>query len=101
MIVLQPANIMIGDGGREVKLIDWGLGCVIGDDHCPADMASVGGTEGYTSPEREDEGAWECRPADMFSIGCIIYFTLTGAVLPCSVPTALYLVTHMPIFTLS
>jgi serine/threonine protein kinase len=68
---LKPANVMIGAFG-EVLIMDWGLGRAIGE---PPDTSSVG-TPGYR--DEANPSSRDLIAADVFSLGAILYFLLTG-----------------------
>lgn len=89
---LKPENLMIADGGY-VKVLDFGL-AKLNPNRAPADIANgatrtvatpaattpgmVLGTVGYMSPEQA-QGLPVDHRTDVFSFGCILYETATGA----------------------
>ncbi len=89
---LKPANIMLGDFG-EVYVLDWGLARVLGADEPSGKRSSVSdlvenqsqtqtgdllGTPGYMAPEQLRDAATVERPADVYSLGAILFEILTG-----------------------
>ena len=81
---IKPANIHLGRVGREpdfVKVLDFGLVKSIegskGDDP-QATIAGVAlGTPAFMAPEMAGSEAIDGR-ADLYSLGCVAYFLLTG-----------------------
>lgn len=80
---LKPENILIQDtagGVRQVKLIDFGLAKSFAEKdrmQLTQDMKLMG-TLGYMAPERiRDPGDTDIR-GDVYSVGAIAYFLLTG-----------------------
>jgi serine/threonine protein kinase len=69
---LKPANVMIGEDGTAIKIVDFGL--ARGAHRAPA----AGGTPGYTAPEVVERGAFSDR-SDVFSLGALAYWLITGA----------------------
>ncbi len=85
---LKPSNIMLGDFG-EVYVLDWGVARVIADttrstrpitaqpDEENTTAGSILGTPGYMAPEQvrgNDAGP----PADVYSLGAILFEMLSG-----------------------
>jgi serine/threonine protein phosphatase PrpC len=75
---LKPDNILIDKHGR-VKIVDFGSCRVSGfEEICgPIERDLILGTVDYSAPEyqlRLPAGTW----SDLFSLGCITYFLLTG-----------------------
>jgi len=92
---LKPANILLGAYG-ETAVLDWGLAKRFaappdGDEHrshepaadsSPSDLTQSGwvvGTPAYSAPERfEDEAPPDGPLTDIYSLGAILYESLTG-----------------------
>ncbi|MFM9059991.1 MAG: serine/threonine-protein kinase, partial [Planctomycetaceae bacterium] len=75
---VKPGNILVMDDGR-VKVLDLGLaGSTLEEE--ASRLGRVVGTMDYISPEQirtpDDVGP----PADIYSLGCSMYFSLTGTV---------------------
>ncbi len=91
---LKPANIMFGEYG-EVYLFDWGLAKVLGEpDDAPREGVGKGtrledsgpnthcdvilGTPGYLAPELVRAHDQVDGPADVYSLGAVLFEMLTG-----------------------
>jgi serine/threonine protein kinase len=77
---IKPANCLV-DRHETVKLLDLGLAKLTEDDQSSLTMANeenVLGTADYLAPEQalNSHGA-DCR-SDIYSLGCTLYFLLTG-----------------------
>ena len=73
---IKPSNIMIRTNG-EVCIIDFGIAK---DSQVGATGKTVGriiGTDGYMSPEQAN-GLNIDKRTDIYSLGCVLYFMLTG-----------------------
>ena len=73
---VKPANILLEEGTLRVVLSDFGLARTM-DDASLTRTGIVTGTPHYMSPEQAGGDAIDSR-SDLFSLGCVIYFMLTG-----------------------
>jgi serine/threonine protein kinase len=75
---IKPANIVIGTGsGPRVTLIDFGL-AIVQEDAWRMPEGSLRGTPLYMAPEQV-AGKTADYPADLFSLGAVLYHMLTGS----------------------
>ncbi len=81
---IKPANIHLGRVGREhdfVKVLDFGLVKSFAGKNGDDSLASVAGmalgTPAFMAPELVHGDAVDGR-ADLYSLGCVAYFLLTG-----------------------
>lgn len=80
---IKPANIVLvneKDGKETPKLIDFGLVKFLNDDNQSNQLTQAGqipGTPAYMSPEQCIGQKLDAR-ADIYSLGCVLYFALTG-----------------------
>jgi serine/threonine-protein kinase len=72
---VKPHNVLVE--GERAYLSDFGLAKAI--DESAASAASVVGTVAYMSPEQW-RGEAVGRPADIYSLGCVLYEAVTGVV---------------------
>src|SRR5215470_10877012 len=79
---LKPGNIMLVAGeqgepdGEAIRILDFGIAKVL--DATLGINTQVAGTYYYTSPEQLTKGAAIDRRADIYSLGVVLYQTLTG-----------------------
>ncbi len=73
---VKPANILLEESIDRVVLSDFGLARTV-DDASLTRTGIVTGTPHYMSPEQASGETIDCR-SDLFSLGCVIYFMLTG-----------------------
>jgi len=95
---LKPSNVMLGDFG-DVYVLDWGLARVVGEavaELVTGDIADIEaepslllGTPGYIAPEQLHKAAEAGRPADVYSLGAILFEILAGEPVHARGPNAL------------
>ncbi|MCC6510613.1 MAG: serine/threonine protein kinase [Pirellulaceae bacterium] len=73
---VKPANILLEEGAMRVVLSDFGLARTV-DDASLTRTGIVAGTPHYMSPEQAGGDAVDFR-SDLFSLGCVLWFMLTG-----------------------
>ncbi|MDR2648697.1 MAG: protein kinase [Clostridiales bacterium] len=73
---IKPSNIVIGPGGDKVTLIDFGISRKYAEGS-DADTYNFG-TKKYAPPEQYGFAQTDCR-ADIYALGALIRYMLTGA----------------------
>jgi serine/threonine protein kinase len=77
---IKPANCLV-DRHKTVKLLDLGLAKLTEDDQASLTMANeenVLGTADYLAPEQALNSHEADHRSDIYSLGCTLYFLLTG-----------------------
>ena len=75
---IKPANVWIGDDGETFKILDFGLARIADDNPGLTATGMLAGTPNFMSPEQARGRQLDPR-SDLFSLGCILYRLLTGA----------------------
>ena len=80
---LKPSNVMVTPNGH-AKILDLGLALAV-DEELPADKKIVGGqgyvvgSMDYIAPEQVDDASQVDERADLYSLGCAMYYALCGS----------------------
>lgn len=77
---VTPENVLVGAGG-EVKLIDFGIAIVAGDDRMTRTMDGLGKLH-FAAPEQVERPREVGPPADVFAVGRVLGFLVSGSVVP-------------------
>jgi serine/threonine-protein kinase len=75
---VKPANVLIAPGDH-AYLTDFGLVKALDETGGQTRTGNLVGTLDYVAPERI-RGEGDGPAADLYSLGCVLYYTLTGAV---------------------
>lgn len=73
---LKPSNIMIRSNG-DICLLDFGIAKDLRSKNTRTQFGSVIGSDGYMSPEQASGCTIDAR-SDIYALGCVFYFMLTG-----------------------
>jgi serine/threonine protein kinase len=80
---IKPQNLILARDGKRsfVKILDFGLAKVTREKEAASDLTGEGkilGTPDYVAPEQTRDAAHADIRADVYSLGCTLYFLLTG-----------------------
>ena len=75
---IKPANIWISDSDGKVQILDFGLVRITDSDLALTSTGMLAGTPSFMSPEQSKGQELDTR-SDLFSLGCVIYQMITGA----------------------
>ena len=88
---LKPGNVLVRPRDRALKLIDYGTAALFTPGAADGSelVEEHGGTSNYQSPERhfedyvggegeEDEGGFDGAAADVWALGCVVFFMVHG-----------------------
>ncbi len=79
---IKPANLLVQHDGS-LKIVDFGLARIDDDDEFTLAMIfghDCLGTADFISPEQSLDSYSVGPTADIYSLGCVLYYTLTGTV---------------------
>ena len=81
---VKPQNLILSRQGKKhvVKVLDFGLAKAKREGEAVTELTGVGammGTPTYMAPEQAQDAASADIRADIYSLGCTLYFLLTGA----------------------
>ncbi len=74
---VKAQNVVCESGGR-VVLTDFGAGRLVPEARDTDDMSDVAGTPRYMAPELFEAGATATKAADIYSLGVLLYFLVSG-----------------------
>lgn len=74
---VKPGNVMLHEGGMRVRLVDFGLARAAFDNSELTSHDQMLGTPAYMAPEQLCGHRIDAR-ADLFSLGCVMHYMLTG-----------------------
>ncbi|MFM7149858.1 MAG: serine/threonine protein kinase [Gemmataceae bacterium] len=78
---LKPGNIMVTPHDH-AKVVDLGLalidGEIVGDNSVVGGQGYIVGTMDYIAPEQTIDAAGVDRRSDLYSLGCTLYFAISG-----------------------
>lgn len=83
---IKPSNLMLTNDGV-VKILDLGVARIIHNQNVTADHSTIRdltsqltfvGTAEYSSPEQASDSSSVSARSDVYSLGCTLYFLLTG-----------------------
>ena len=80
---IKPANLILARDGKKaiVKLLDFGLAKVTSEGETDSNLTREGqmlGTPDYIAPEQIRDAQSADIRADIYSLGCTLYYLLTG-----------------------
>jgi serine/threonine protein kinase len=80
---IKPHNLILTRRGKRhvVKILDFGLAKAVQATETAADLTGLGmlGTPAFMAPEQAVDAARADIRADIYGLGCTLYFLLTGA----------------------
>ena len=75
---IKPANVLIDEETNAAKLSDFGLVKALDDDSGLTASGTIAGTPEFMSPEQVESSSTIDARSDLFSLGALFYFGLSG-----------------------
>ncbi len=76
---IKPSNIMLDETG-EIKILDLGLACTSNStNHTYTETGQVMGTVDFIAPEQAADATNVDTSADIYSLGCTLFYLLAGS----------------------
>lgn len=79
---IKPENLMLDERTKQLKIVDFGLGRLADEQRSGSRLTREGdviGTANYIAPEQIADARSADARADIYSLGCVFFFLLTGA----------------------
>ncbi|MBR0191917.1 MAG: protein kinase [Thermoguttaceae bacterium] len=78
---IKPANLLLNQESDQIKILDMGLARFHSRTEGGEDLnKNVIGTVDYMAPEVAEDSANSSPQSDIYSLGCVMYFLLTGRI---------------------
>ena len=78
---LKPGNVfLVGGQVERIKLLDFGIASARGSTKELTESTTMLGTPGYMAPEQMQSSKDASAAADVFSLGCVLFKSLTGTI---------------------
>lgn len=74
---IKPENVLVVDGGENIKLLDFGIARIEGME-TPISRNALVGTVSYMSPEQMQNSRVTSAQSDIYSLGVMMYELFTG-----------------------
>ena len=79
---IKPENLMLDERTKQLKIVDFGLGRLADEQRSGTRLTREGdviGTANYIAPEQISDSRSADARADIYGLGCVFFFLLTGA----------------------
>ncbi len=79
---IKPENLMLDEPTKQLKIVDFGLGRLADEQRSGSRLTREGdviGTANYIAPEQISDSRSVDGRADIYGLGCVFFFLLTGS----------------------